>query len=124
MPAGRCSCCRGVGSVETVDERLFISQPTADPLEESFLNPEALGVLKGVRRSNLLPFFKRMSSEELWPQGRPFSRLAPDERAILLHGYWSRPGHGSFLKKPGAKPEDVRSWLRWDGLDPGGPGGI
>ena len=116
--AGRCSCCRGVGSVETVDERLFISQPTADPLEESFLTPEALGVLKGVRRNNLLPFFKRMISEGLWPQGRPFSRLAPDERAILLHGYWSRPGHGSFLKKPGAMPEDVRSWLRWDGLIP------
>ena len=116
--SGRCSGCSGVGLVETVDETLFISQPTADPLEESFLSPEALGVLKGVRRNNLLPFFKRMISEGLWPQGRPFSRLTPDERAILLHGYWSRPGHGSFLKKPGAKPEDVRSWLRWDGLIP------
>ena len=116
--AGRCPCCRGVGSVEIVDERLFISQPTADPLEESFLSPEAFGVLKGVRRNNFLPFFKRMISEGLWPQGRPFSRLTPDERAILLHGYWSHPGHGTFLKKPRAKPEDVRSWLRWDGLIP------
>ena len=59
-----------------------------------------------------------MITEGLWTQGRPFSRLSQDERAILLHGYWSRPGHGSFLKKPGAKPEDVRSWLRWDGLIP------
>ncbi len=116
--AGRCSCCRGVGSVETVDERLFISQSTVDPLEESFLQPEALDVLKGIRRNIFLPFFKRLISEGLWPHGRPFSRLEPNERAILLHGYWSRPGHGSFLKKPGAKPEDVRSWLRWDGLIP------
>ena len=48
----------------------------------------------------------------------PFFRLSPDERAILLHGYWRRPGHGSFLKKSGAKPDDIRSWLRWDGLIP------
>ena len=116
--AGRCPCCRGMGSVQTIDERLFISQPNADPLEDSFLSREALGVLKGVRRSSFLPFFKRMIVEGLWSQGRPFFRLSPDERAILLHGYWHRPGHGSFLKKPGAKPEDVRSWLRWDGLIP------
>ena len=116
--AGRCPCCRSIGSVQTVDEKLFISQPNTDPLEEGFLSPEALGVLKGVRRSNFLPFFKRMIAERLWSEGRPFSRLPPEERAILLHGYWYRPGHGSFLKKPGAKPEDVRSWLRWDGLIP------
>ena len=73
---------------------------------------------EGVRRSNLLPFFKRMISEGLWQQGCSFSRLEPDERAILLHGYWCRPSHGSFLKNPRAKPEDARSWLRWDGLIP------
>ena len=116
--AGRCPCCGGIGSVQTMDERLFISQPSADPLDESFLSPEALGVLRGVRRSNLLPFFKRMTSEGLWPQGCSFSRLEPDERAILLHGYWSRPSHGSFLKNPRAKPEDVHSWMRWDGFIP------
>ena len=33
-----------------------------------------------------------------------------------MHGFWSRPGHGSFLKSSSAKSEDVRSWLRWDGL--------
>ena len=116
--AGRCPCCGGVGSVTTIDEGLYISEPTADPLDESFLRPEALGVLRGVRRSNLLPFFKRMISEGLWPQGCSFSRLEPDDRAILLHGYWCRPSHGSFLKNPKAKPEDVRSWMRWDGLIP------
>ena len=107
-----------MGSLKTIDEGLFISQPNANPLEESFLSTEALGVLKGVRRNIFLPFFRRMIAEGLWSQGRPFSRLSPDERAILLHGYWRRPGHGSFLKKLGAKPDDVRSWLRWDGLIP------
>ena len=116
--AGRCPCCGGVGSVKTINEGLFIAKPTVDPLDESFLRPEALGVLKGVRRSNLLPFFKRMASEGLWPQGCSFSRLEPDERAILLHGYWCRPSHGSFLKNSRAKPEDVRSWMSWDGFIP------
>ena len=116
--AGRCPCCTGIGSVQTIDERLLISQRRADPLEESLLSEETLGVLRGVRRSSFLPFFKRMIAEGLWSQGRPFFRLSPDEHAILLHGYWRRPGHGSFLKKARAKPDDVRSWLRWDGLIP------
>ena len=115
---GRCPCCGGNGSVRTVDEQLFVAQPTADPLAEQFLRPEALGVLKGVRRNNLLPFFKRMATEELWPGDRSFSRLEADEKAIMLHGFWARPGHGSFLKNARDKPEDVRSWLRWGGLIP------
>ena len=68
---GRCPCCRGVGSVQTIDERLLISQPNTDPLEESFLSREALGVLRGIRRNSFLPFFKRMIAEGLWLQGRP-----------------------------------------------------
>ena len=115
-PAGRCPCCDGSGSVQTVDEKLIVARPTTDPLNEGFLSSQALGVLRGVRRSTLLPFFKRMSSEGLWSAGRSFSRLDPDERSILMHGFWSRPGHGSFLKSSRAKSEDVRSWLRWDGL--------
>ena len=114
--AGRCPCCRGSGLVQTVDEKLFIAHLTADPLDEGFLSSEALDVLKGIRRNMLLPFFKRMISEGLWLQGCSFSQLGPEERAILMHGYWSRPNHGSFLKNPRAKPEDVRSWLRWDGF--------
>ena len=117
-PAGRCPCCKGIGSVQTIDERLLISERDVDPLEEGFLSREALGVLRGIRRNSFLPFFKRMIVEGLWMEGRPFFRLPPDDRAILLHGDWRRPGHGSFLKKSGAKPDDVRSWLRWDGLIP------
>ena len=35
---------------------------------------------------------------------------------MVLFGYWARPGAGSFLKRPGANPAEVASWLRWDGL--------
>ena len=113
---GRCPCCEGSGSVPAVDEKLFVGRRTASPLDEGFLTPEALGVLRGVRRNTLVPFFKRMIAEGLWLQDRSFSRLGREERAILMHGYWSRPSHGSFLKTSRHKPEDVRSWLRWDGL--------
>lgn len=71
-----------------------------------------------MRRNSFLPFFKRLISEGLWPKDRAFYQLDSEERTILMHGYWARPGHGSFLKTPKAKPEDVRSWLRWDGLVP------
>jgi excinuclease UvrABC ATPase subunit len=57
-----------------------------------------------------------MAAEGLWPAGRSFAQLGPDERTILLHGYWRRPGPGSFLKSPKADPAEVGSWLRWDGL--------
>ena len=114
--AGRCPCCRGRGLVATVDEGLLIAHPTANLLDESFLTPEALDVLRGIRRNTLLPFLKRMMSEGLWVQGCSFSKLSREQRDILMHGYWCRPSHGSFLKTPRAKPEDIRSWLRWNGL--------
>jgi len=57
-----------------------------------------------------------MTIEGLWPAKQSFDGLRPDERAILLHGYWRRPGPGSFLKTSHSKPEEVSSWLRWDGL--------
>ena len=114
--AGRCPCCAGTGSVRTVDESLLIDRSAVDPLDERFFRAEALDVLRGVRRNTWLPFFKRMIAEGLWWRDMSFSRLGHEERCILMHGFWCRPGHGSFLKNPRAKPEDVRSWLRWDGL--------
>jgi len=113
---GCCPSCVGSGEVTAFDESLVIVRKTADPTDEKFLHPEALSVLRGVRKSVLLPFLKRMTAEGLWPVGGPFAQLGPGERTILLHGYWHRPGPGSFLKSPKADPAEVGSWLRWDGL--------
>jgi excinuclease ABC A subunit len=113
---GHCPYCAGAGSVSVFDESLVIAHKTADPASERFLHPEALKVLRGVRRSVLIPFLKRMTAEGLWPSGRAFERLTPDERTILMHGYWHRPGPGSFLKTPTSDPGEVSSWLRCDGL--------
>ncbi|HET9227360.1 MAG TPA: hypothetical protein VFR31_11885, partial [Thermoanaerobaculia bacterium] len=77
---------------------------------------EALAILRGVRRSDMLPFFRRLAEEGLWNPGKRFSQLDPEEKDLLLHGYWHRPGPGSFLKERNADPQEVSSWLRWDGL--------
>jgi len=113
---GRCPCCGGSGAVPAFDDSLVIGRKTTDPEDEKFLHSEALNILRGVRKSVLLPFLKRMTAEGIWPAGRSFAHLRPEERTILLHGYWHRPGPGSFLKSPKADPAEVSSWLRWDGL--------
>jgi excinuclease UvrABC ATPase subunit len=113
---GRCPYCAGEGVVTVFDESLVIGQPKAKPTDEKFLHTEALKILRGVRKSVLLPFLKRMSVEGLWPEGKSFASLGAEEHSILMHGYWHRPGPGSFLKAPKANPEEVGSWLRWDGL--------
>jgi excinuclease ABC A subunit len=114
--AGRCPRCMGEGTVTVFNEALVIAHPTAEPTDERFLHPEALKILRGVRKNILLPFLKRMVVEGLWPEGRSLANLEPDDRTILMHGYWNRPGPGSFLKTPKSDPEEVGSWLRWDGL--------
>lgn len=113
---GRCPCCLGSGSVPVFDEALIVANRKEEPTKESFLHPEALKVIRGVRRSILLPFFKRMAAEGLWSERCPFSQLEPREYTILMHGYWHRPGPGSFLKTSQSNPEEVNSWLRWNGL--------
>jgi excinuclease ABC A subunit len=113
---GRCPCCIGEGIVTVFDESLVIAQPKAQPIDERFLHTEARKILRGVRKSVLLPFLKRMAAEGLWAEGKSFTNLGLEERTVLMHGYWHRPGPGSFLKSPKAEPEEVGSWLRWDGL--------
>lgn len=113
---GRCPCCMGSGLVQVFDEDLVIKNRITDPTSERFFHPEALKVLRGVRKNILVPFLKRMAAEGLWRAERAFEQLKPDEHTILMHGYWHRPGPGSFLKSPKSDPKEVNSWLRWNGL--------
>ncbi|HKO60467.1 MAG TPA: hypothetical protein VJV03_04850, partial [Pyrinomonadaceae bacterium] len=53
---GRCPCCLGSCGVPVFDESLVVEHRTADPTSEHFLHPEAIKVLRGIRRSILLPF--------------------------------------------------------------------
>ncbi|HKU75035.1 MAG TPA: ATP-binding cassette domain-containing protein [Pyrinomonadaceae bacterium] len=115
-PAASCPCCNGHCRVPAFRESLVISSSKADPTTERFFRSEATAILRGVRKSILLPFLKRMSNEGLWPSKSSFDLLTKDQRMILLHGYWYRPGPGSFLKNSKANPEEVNSWLRWNGL--------
>jgi excinuclease UvrABC ATPase subunit len=114
--AGSCLCCNGKSVVPSFDESLVVAHPSANPTSDRFFRPEALDILRGVRKSILLPFLKRMSDEGLWSSKAAFDSLSKGERTILLHGYWHRPGPGSFLKTSKADPEEVNSWLRWNGL--------
>jgi hypothetical protein len=114
--AGSCLCCNGKSVVPAFDESLVIAHQNATPSSDRFFRPEALNILRGVRKNILLPFLKRMADEELWSDKASFDSLSKDERTILLHGYWHRPGPGSFLKTSKADPEEVNSWLRWNGL--------
>lgn len=115
-PAGRCLMCDGRRTVTTLDERLVLANRRAAPEEERLLTPQANAVMKGVRRNELRPFLNRMAREGLWTPRTPFERLDGRGRELILYGFWSRPGPGTFLKKPGSNPAQVSSWLRWDGL--------
>ncbi len=115
---GGCPCCKGVGIVQTIPERFFINNSDTNPTDDYFLTSECHEILKGIRRNNLIPFFKKMVTEGLWQENKIYSQLDPKEKAILLYGFWCRPGHGSFLKTTLSNREEVRSWLRWDGLIP------
>jgi len=113
---GRCPCCKGRGQVRGYDPSLILGDGREPVESNGFLHPGALTVLKGVHRNVLSPFFRRMVKEELWPAGRPVAKLADHERELLLHGFWGRPGPGSFLRTSKGNPKEVASWLRWDGL--------
>lgn len=107
--AGRCPACDGRGSIHVTAQDLLV-QPgkilSATSAEE-LLTAEAAALFKGLWRTDAAPFFRRLEQEG----------LAPDDlREILFGGYWKRPGAGTFLKKPQADPNEVASWLRWDGL--------
>jgi excinuclease UvrABC ATPase subunit len=115
-PRGRCPTCKGCGGVLSLREELVIGDRRAALDDERFLHPAAAAVMKGVRRAEMLPFFRRMAEEGLWKQGTPYQRLDESARNLLLYGCWTRPGHGTFLKDAKADASEVNTWLRWDGL--------
>lgn len=114
-PLGRCPMCAGRRVVTSLSDSLVIARPNDAPDSDSFLTREANAVMKGVRQNELKPFLRRLAKEGLWDASRVFARLDPSARDLILFGFWSRPGAGSFLKS-GANPVEVSSWLRWDGL--------
>lgn len=107
--AGKCPACAGCGSTRVAAPDLLV-QPgeiRSAKSAQGLLTAEAAALLKGFWRTHAAPFFRRLEQEG----------LAPDDlRETLLGGYWQRPGAGTFLKKPQADPDEVASWLRWDGL--------
>lgn len=113
---GSCPACKGAGCLPGPDLDLILDCRNASLETEALFTPEALAILKGVRRSAMMPFFRRMSREGLWDLERCLGQFAPWEKDVFLHGYWHRPGAGSFLKEKKSDPQEVGSWLRWDGL--------
>jgi excinuclease UvrABC ATPase subunit len=114
--AGQCPMCRGNGHVMTLKEELVIGDRRATPEADGFLHASAATVMKGVRRSELIPFLRRLEEEGLWDRSAPYQRLDPSARDLLFFGCWTRPGHGTFLKSAKEDPSEVGAWLRWDGL--------
>jgi excinuclease UvrABC ATPase subunit len=73
--------------------------------------------LKGVLRAEFVPFFRRLAEEGLWDEAARWGSLDAEQRGMVSHGYWIRPGHGTFIKKGrDTDGSEVNHWLRWDGL--------
>lgn len=113
---GRCRMCAGRRVVTALPDSLIIANRKAPPDSDTFLTPEANAVMKGVRQNELKPFLRRMEKEGLWNASASFERLDRSDRELVLFGFWSRPGAGSFLKNSSANSAEVSAWLRWDGL--------
>lgn len=113
---GRCPECEGSGGVPTIADDLLVNKRGGGVFDEEFLERHAADILRGVRRAEMLPFFRRLTDEGLWDD-RPWRQMTPAERHIVLHGFWVRPGYGTFVKNgKGIDGSDVRHWLRWNGL--------
>ncbi len=114
---GRCPMCRGAGSVVALDSALLIRDQRATVADAAFLDPRAAAILKGVVRAEFVPFFRRLADEGLWDEAVRWNKLDGEQRTVVLHGHWTRPGPGTFIKKGrDIDGSEVNHWLRWDGL--------
>ncbi len=100
----------------TLDLNLVVAQRTRKVLDIASLRPDAAAILKGVWRSEMVPFFERLSAEGLWDETATWKSLDDSARATFLNGFWIRPGHGTFLNGRKFDGSEVGHWLRWDGL--------
>jgi excinuclease ABC A subunit len=114
--SGRCLMCKGEGSVPMLKLDLLIAGSKLTPDAERFYTSQTADIIRWIRRSIQIPFFRRLEEEGLWDSDTSFARFSTEARETFLWGFWRRPGHGSFLVKSKADPEVVSSWLRWDGL--------
>lgn len=116
-PEGRCPMCSGDGFVWTIDTALVVKKRSGKLNDSRALVAQAAAVMRGVWHSELGPFFQRLTSEGLWDDKLTWSGLSRSQEAIVLYGFWTRPGHGTFLKVGRDNDgSEVRHWLRWDGL--------
>ncbi|HEX3426924.1 MAG TPA: ATP-binding cassette domain-containing protein [Acidimicrobiales bacterium] len=113
---GACRACRGRSTVAALDLKLVVASYKASLDSENLFTPEVFMILKGARRNIMIPFFRRLAQENLWDLSKQFDQLTAWEHHVFLYGYWHRPGPGSFLKDNKSDPQEVGSWLRWDGL--------
>ncbi|MBV0934890.1 hypothetical protein [Marinobacterium weihaiense] len=113
---GKCPACKGSGKQITWDLNLIIADPRRSILDKELFSPSAIEIFKGVHRNVLTPFFKMMIKEGLWSEDDSCSKWTQAQWNLVNYGFWSRPGLGSFLKKAKVNPNEVSSWLRWDGL--------
>lgn len=115
---GGCRCCGGLGVVNSVDERALIREKRAGVFDEGLLERKSFELLRGGRRSMMIPFFRRMVDEGIWSD-LPWTKMSAEQRFTLLHGFWRRPGHGTFIKiGKDVDGSEVNHWLFWDGLVP------
>lgn len=113
---GCCPMCRGSRAVLDLNEKHIIGNPTSSVLADDFLAPAIANQLKGFRRNEMIPFFRRMIEEGVW-RDVSWNKLTSDEKATVLWGYWVRPGLGTFLKRgKDMDGSEVNHWLSWNGL--------
>jgi len=113
---GKCPACKGSGKQIALDWELIFSDLNGSILNKDLFGSSAIEILKGVHRNVLTPFFKVMIKERLWPSDDSCSKWTQAQWNLVLYGFWARPGPGSFLKNTKTDPNEVSSWLRWDGL--------
>lgn len=113
---GKCPACKGSGNQTAWDLTLIFANRSCSILDPELFSSCVMDIFKGVHRNVLTPFFKMMIKEGLWPADDSCSNWTQAQWELVLYGFWSRPSLGSFLKNAKLNPNEVSSWLRWDGL--------